>query len=51
MRRFVSLVVIALAAAGLAAGSAAAARTAGVTPGGTLRAFVEAAGKGDALRM
>ena len=51
MRRLVLLAAIGLFATGLAAGSSAASRAADMSPGGTLRAFVEAAGKGDAPRM
>ena len=51
MHRLVSLLVVALAAAAFTTGSATAARTAKVTPGATLRAFVEAAGKGDVPRL
>ena len=56
MRRFAVLAVIALTAGALVAGPAAAGHAAGapsaaVSPGDTLRSFVEAAGKGDAGRM
>lgn len=51
MPRPVSLLVVALAAVVFATGSAAAARTTEASPASTLRAFVEAAGKGDAPRM
>lgn len=51
MRRLVILAVSGLVVAGLAAGFGAASVSADISPGGTLRAFVEAAGKGDAPRM
>ena len=51
VRRLVIPVAAGLVVAALAAGSGTATRAADASPGSTLRAFVEAAGKGDAARM
>lgn len=51
MPRVAVLTAVALIVGALAAGPSAGARRADASPGGTLRSFVESAGKGDARRM